>query len=177
MLTRGVERHFGRAVRIFDRLAAGCLRTQPAGGEGNRRLGSQKSVRINLQCPLLFPFAVTSRHFRDVRINQRIDSLPCPALSSIFPGRLACFLHRRGFTKLRRSACAGSNYVWIMRGQVECGREVECEVIEKEGNGGKGESVTARAEKQLAHRWTQINTDKRKSAICVHLCLSVGQFN
>jgi hypothetical protein len=86
----------GRAVRIFDRLAAGYVRTQPAGVEGYRRLGSQKSVRINLQCPLLFPFAVTSRRSRDVRINQRIDSLPCPALFSMFPGRLARF-RGRGF--------------------------------------------------------------------------------
>ena len=69
----------------------------------------------------------------------------------MFPGRLARFALMSSTdadsTKQQRSACAGSDYVRIMRGQVECGREVECEVIEKDGNGGKGESVTARAEK------------------------------
>jgi len=39
-----------------------------------------------------------------------------------------------------------------MWGRVECGREMECEVIEKDGNGGKGESVTARGKNKLAHR-------------------------
>jgi hypothetical protein len=48
-------------------------------------------------CALLFPFTVTSRRSRDVRINQRIDSLPCPALLSMFPGRLVRFLRGRGF--------------------------------------------------------------------------------
>src|SRR6476469_6210644 len=133
MLTRGVERHFGRAVRIFDRLAAGYVRTQPAGVEGYRRLGSQKSVRINLQCPLLIPFAVTSRRSRDVRINQRIDSLPCPALSSMFPGRLACFLHRRGFTKLRRSARPGFTAGWIMGGGRRGSGKLEWEVLKSQG--------------------------------------------
>src|SRR5580693_8056643 len=84
-------------MTFSNRLAAGGLRKPPAGGEGNRRLGSQKSVRINLQLRSPISFAVTSRHFRDVRINQRIDSLPCPALFSMFPGRLARFLDGRGF--------------------------------------------------------------------------------
>ena len=118
----------------LDRLAVGCLRKQPTGGEENRRLKVLEKVlgedsESTVNCALLSSFAVTSRHFRDVRINQRIDSLPCPALFSMFPGRLARFLHGRGFTKLQRSACAGSNYGWIMReggdkgclGKVGCG--------------------------------------------------------
>ena len=88
----------------FNRLAAGGLRKQPAGGEGNRRLfifsvcpstsacagsGLRKVYESTVNCALLFPFAVTLRRSRDARINQRIDSLPCPALFSMFPGRQA----------------------------------------------------------------------------------------
>ena len=101
-------------VQIFpfaNRLAVGCLYKQPTGvvqetsgclffqpHNGLRRCGlrSQKSVRINRPLRSPISFAVTSRHFRDVRINQRIDSLPCPALFSMFPGRLARF-RGRGF--------------------------------------------------------------------------------
>ena len=81
----------------FNRLAAGCLRKQPAGDEGIGGWGLRKVSESTFNCALLFPFAVTSRHFRGVRINQRIDSLPCPALFSMFPGRLARFLRRHGF--------------------------------------------------------------------------------
>ena len=92
------------AVRqgFSDRLAVGCLRKQPTGVEENRRLkvlekvlGEDSESTVNRA--LLSAFAVTSRHFRDIRINQRIDSLPCPALFSMFPGRLARLLHGRGF--------------------------------------------------------------------------------
>jgi len=124
-------------VKFSDRLAAGCSREQPAGGEGNRRLGSQKSVRINLQLRSPIFFAVTSRRSRDVRINQRIDSLPCPALFSMFPGRLVRFLDGRGLSKQQRSACAGSNYVWIMREELVDGGKLEREVDEKGGDGGE----------------------------------------
>jgi hypothetical protein len=99
------ERHFGSAgdmrCDLLDRLAAGCLRKQPTGVEENRRLkvlekalgeGSESTINRNL----LSSFAVTSRHFRDVRINQRIDSLPCPALFSMFPGRQVRDNQRRG---------------------------------------------------------------------------------
>jgi len=81
-------------------------------------------------CALLFPFTVTSRRSRDVRINQRIDSLPCPALLSMFPGRLARFYADADSTKQQRSACAGSNYVWIMRQGAANDGESECEVNE-----------------------------------------------
>jgi len=97
-----------------DRLAAGCSREQPTGGEGIGGWGLRKVSESTFNCALLFPYAVTSRRSRDVRINQRIDSLPCPALFSMFPGRQARFLHGRGLSKQQRSACAGSNYVWIM---------------------------------------------------------------
>jgi hypothetical protein len=81
-----------------DRLAAGGLRKQPAGGCGNQAAeGLKKGSESTFHCALLAPFTVTSRHFRDARINQRIDSLPCPALFSMFPGRLARFLDGRGF--------------------------------------------------------------------------------
>ena len=74
-----------------------------------------------LNCALLVPFAVTSRRSRDVRINQRIDSLPCPALFSMFPGRLVRSARGRtpecrwrGFTKLRRLARPGFTADWIV---------------------------------------------------------------
>ena len=117
---RPLRTHFGRAIlTFFARLAVGCLRKQPTGGEENRRLKVLEKVlgedsESTVNCALLSSFAVTSRRSRDVRINQRIDSLPCPALFSMFPGRLARF-RGRGFAKLQRSACAGSNYGWIMR--------------------------------------------------------------
>jgi hypothetical protein len=38
------------------------------------------------------------------------------------------------FTKLQRSACAGSNYGWIMRVLVEGGGEVKGEVIDERGD-------------------------------------------
>jgi len=100
----------------FNRLAAGGLRKQPAGGEENRRLsifsarttacpcagsGLRKVYESTVNCALLFPFAVTLRRSHDVRINQRIDSLPCPALFSMFPGRLACFARERSCERLR----------------------------------------------------------------------------
>jgi len=103
------------------------------GGWGLRKVSESTFNRA-----LLFPFAVTSRRSRDVRINQRIDSPPCPALSSMFPGRLACILHRRGFTKLRRSARPGFTAGWIMREGVVDGRELQREVDERSGNGGGG---------------------------------------
>ena len=92
-----------RAVRIviFDRLAAGCLRKQPAGGEGTGGWGLRKVSESTFNRALPGSYAVTSRHFRDVRINQRIDSLPCPALSSMFPGRLARLARERSFERPR----------------------------------------------------------------------------
>ena len=104
---RGGRRDTSAVVTLnFNRLAAGGLRKPPAGGEENRRLfifsartstsactgsGLRKVYESTVNCALLFPFAVTWRRSRDVRINQRIDSLPCPALFSMFPGRLARF--------------------------------------------------------------------------------------
>src|SRR5689334_11839942 len=86
---RMVERpHFGHTgLNFSNRLAAGYLRKQPAGGEGTGGWVLRKVSESTFNRALLVPFAVTSRHFRDVRINQRIDSLPCPALFSMFPGR------------------------------------------------------------------------------------------
>ena len=104
----------------LNRLAAGCLRKQPAGGEGTGGWGLRKVSESTFNCALLFPFAVTSRHFRGVRINQRIDSLPCPALFSMFPGRLARFaqvLPRVPLARIHQIATIGLrrlNYVWIM---------------------------------------------------------------
>ena len=46
--------------------------------------------------PSPIPFTVTLRRSHDACINQRIDSLPCPALLSMFPGRLAHDNYRRG---------------------------------------------------------------------------------
>jgi len=49
---------------------------------------------------LLFPARSPHAAFADARINQRIDSLPCPALFSIFPGRLARFPQVRPLTSV-----------------------------------------------------------------------------
>jgi hypothetical protein len=59
--------------------------------------GLRKVSESTVNRALPFSFTVTSRRSRDARINQRIDSLPCPALFSMFPGRQARFLHGRGF--------------------------------------------------------------------------------
>ena len=91
--------------------------------------GLRKVSESTVNCSLLFPLAVTSRRSRDARINQRIDSLPCPALFSMFPGRQARFLHGRGFHQttpigLRRLEprldCAGGGVEW---GRAEVGSD------------------------------------------------------
>src|SRR5579872_3358745 len=63
----------------FDRLAAGCLDKQPTGVV--KEQAAEVSEKVPNQLQLLSPIScvVTSRRFRDARINQRIDSLPCPA--------------------------------------------------------------------------------------------------
>jgi hypothetical protein len=40
----------------------------------------EKVYESTVNCALLFSFAVTLRRSHDACINQRIDSLPCPAL-------------------------------------------------------------------------------------------------
>ena len=106
--------HFGctSAVRcgFSDRLAVGRLRKQPTGvkktggclffqpaqpASACADSGLRKVSESTVNCSLLFPFTVTLRRFRDARINQRIDSLPCPALFSMFPGRQASFAQVR----------------------------------------------------------------------------------
>src|SRR5579872_6633634 len=87
-----------RLPYYFDRLVAGCLYKQPTRVVQEQVAGGLRKVsESTVNCSLLFPFAVTSRRSRDVRINQRIDSLPCPALFSMFPGRQVRFLDGRGF--------------------------------------------------------------------------------
>jgi hypothetical protein len=71
---------------------------------------SLKSVEStgNLLSPI--SSAVTLRRFRGVRINQESRFLSCPALFTMFPGRLARFFTAgTDSNKLQRSACAGSN--------------------------------------------------------------------
>jgi len=120
---RLIERQFGRsgAMRLgfsivsrwaayvsnppgVKKTAAICLFDPHNGLASCADTGLRKVSESTGNCALLVPFAVTLRHFRDARINQRIDSLPCPALSSMFPGRLARFarartpeFHWRGF--------------------------------------------------------------------------------
>jgi hypothetical protein len=113
----------GMKFSIVSRRAAYVR--NPPGVKEQAAWGLRKVSESTFNRALLVPFAVTSRHFRDVRINQRIDSLPCPALFSMFPGRLVrsagtapagdAASTDADSTKQRRSACAGSNYVWIMR--------------------------------------------------------------
>ena len=148
----GGRTHLGHAIlTFFDRLAAGCLRKQPAGGEENRRLfifsartgtsaGADSGLRkglgrssestVNaLSCFLsrspraTFATSVSTRESILFRV---------PPSFSMFPGRLASFAQGRtpsstdaDFTKQQRSACAGSNYVWIMRGRLEITRKVK----------------------------------------------------
>jgi hypothetical protein len=92
----GVQRHFGCSevrFRIVSRRAAyvshppgvkktgGCLFVQPAPALAPVRTPvSEKVYESTVNCALLFPFAVTLRRSHDACINQRIDSLPCPAL-------------------------------------------------------------------------------------------------
>ena len=131
-------RLYENLLSYLDRLAVGCLYKQPTrvvredgclffqpaqAVSSCAGSGLGKVYESTGNCSLLFPFTVTLRRSHDACINQRIDSLPCPALFSMFPGRLARFargrtpeFHGRGLSKLQRSACAGSNYVWIMRG-------------------------------------------------------------
>ena len=119
----------------------GCLYKQPTGvvletgGWGLRKVSESTLNRA-----LLPPFAVTSRRSRDARINQRIDSLPCPALFSMFPGRQVRDNLRRGpdSTKQQRSACAGSNYGWIMQKGLAKGAGSKWEVVEGGRTGGRG---------------------------------------
>ena len=153
----------------------GCLFFQPAQATSSCAGSGLRKVRINRQLRSPIPFTVTLRRSRDACINQRIDSLPCPALFSMFPGRQVRGNQRRGrgFTKLQRSACAGSNYVWIMWGPAEGGAGAEWEVIEKGGNGGVGGSVIARAENNWpadGNRWTQITKDEITLFVSMSIC-------
>src|ERR1700719_3338510 len=97
---------------------------QPAGGGGEqagvyffsspepqppgRTPVSEKVYESTGNCALLFPFTVTLRRSHDVCINQRIDSLPCPALFLNVSGAASPLLGGRGFHEQQRSACAGS---------------------------------------------------------------------
>jgi len=136
-----VEAHFGctGAVRygFSDRLAVGCLRKQPTGGDENRRLGSQKSVRINLQSrsPISFRGHLMPLSRRSYQPENRFPSVSRPflnvsgAASPLRPGT-SPELRWRGFTKQQRSACGGSNYDWIMRVGAERGAELTWDVVE-----------------------------------------------
>ena len=94
---KGCARHFGcaggvggREFRIVSRWAVyvcnpagvkktgGCLFFQRA--QALAPVRTPVSYESTVKCALLFPFTVTLRRFHDACINQRIDSLPCPAL-------------------------------------------------------------------------------------------------
>jgi len=76
----------------------GCLYKQPPGVVPKQAAGGLRKVsESTVNCALLSFFAVALRRSHDVCINQRIDSLPCPALFSMFPGRQVRFLDGRGF--------------------------------------------------------------------------------
>jgi len=78
------------ATRRGVRETGGCLFLQPAQALAPARTPvSEKVYESTVNRALLFPFSVTLRRSHDACINQRIDSLPCPALFSMFPGRLA----------------------------------------------------------------------------------------
>src|SRR5689334_23846174 len=82
--------------RIVSRWAAYVSNppeVKKTGGWGLRKVSESTFNRA-----LLVPFAVTLCRSRDARINQRIGSLPCPALSSMFPGRLARFAQGRALS-------------------------------------------------------------------------------
>jgi hypothetical protein len=124
-----------------DRLAVGCLRKQPTGGEENRRLAvlekvlekvpNQPSIALSY-----FPFAVTSRRSRDVRINQRIrfSSVSRPfrnvsgAASPLHSGsllRATPKFHGRGFYQTTTIGLRRLELRWIMREGMEGDGEFE----------------------------------------------------
>src|SRR5258708_29105709 len=82
------------------RQSGGCLFFQPAQATSSCTDSSLRKVyESTVNRALLFPFTVTLRRSHDACINQRIDSLPCPALFSMFPGRLVRFYADADSTK------------------------------------------------------------------------------
>src|SRR5665213_158832 len=78
----------------------------------------------------------------------RESILSCPALSTMFPGRLAHrFRNRRGTTKPQRLACAGCTAVSVCTPVVLRGLKAKREVVDSRGDQvlelvGMGSSLT-----------------------------------
>jgi hypothetical protein len=74
-------------LTFFDRLAAGCLRKQPTGGEGNRRLAVLEKIlkkfRINrqLRSPIFFRGHLTPLSRRSYQPENRFSSVSRPFLN------------------------------------------------------------------------------------------------
>jgi hypothetical protein len=84
---------------IFDRLAVGCLRKQPTGAEENRRLAVLEKVVEEVpnqpSIALSYLLSRSPRATFATSVSTR-ESIPCPALLSMFPGRQARDNQRRG---------------------------------------------------------------------------------
>jgi hypothetical protein len=114
---------------------------------------------------LLFPARSPHAAFADARINQRIDSLPCPAFFSIFPGRQARFPQDRPLTNVAQVPRTrippnyndrpgrGFTAGWIMREGPRVVRSWKWEVIERWGDGGGGEEVNGGGEGRANKNW------------------------
>ena len=139
----------------------GCLFVQPAQALAPVRTPVSEKVleevpnQPSMPSPVFFRGHLAPLSRRPYQPENRFSSVSRPLLnvsgaaSPLRPGalfRTAPEFHWRGFTKLQRSACAGSNYVWIMREGAGSCAGAEWEAIEKGGNGGVGGSVIARAE-------------------------------
>jgi len=155
------------------RESGGCLFFQPAQATSScTSSGLRKVSKSTVNCSLLFPFTVTLRRSHDACINQRIDSLPCPALFSIFPGRQAGFAQGRtpssagaDSTKPQRPAWPGSNYVCIRwDGWWSCAR-AEWDVVEYGRDRGAGECVIALRSTGWATEGTACSISAKRTTI------------
>ena len=180
MLTRGARktlRPCGRHFRIVSRRAAYV--SNPPGGRKQaavyffsppRRIsagadsGLRKVSKSTGNCALLFPLRSPRATFATSVSTRESILFRVPPFSQCFRGGKSATTNAANadFTKQQRSACAGSNYAWIMREEAGSCAGAEWEVIEKGGNGGVAGSVIARAEKNWpadGNRWTQIAKD------------------
>ena len=75
----------------WSRKRAAFYWTSPPSGRSAERAAASEEGPDQPSIALLFPMRSPHAAFADARINQRIDSLPCPAPFSMFPGRQARF--------------------------------------------------------------------------------------
>ena|SRR5258708_2763611 len=144
-------------MTFSDRLTVGCLVSNPPGGRKqaavyffspHKRLAPVRTP-VSEKCPnqpaialsyfLCGHLAPLSR--RPYQPENRFSSVSRPLLN--VSGAASPRFTGTDSTKLQRSACAGSNYVWIMCEKAGSCAGAEWEVNEKNGNGGEGGCVIA----------------------------------